>query len=558
MKYKTIEKYHGLTNGGIKWLAVSTLIAVLSACGGGSGGGVSGSTDTGEDIADGSVDEVNRDEVADDVNEVDGEDNANEDGEAEQEPSATDIALRAIIDGFDWNTDPLANRSIPDIDTPLAQLGKKLFFSKSLGGEFDSACASCHHPALGGDDDLSLPVGVGAVNPDLLGQGREHVDGIALVPRNSPTNFNVALWDTGLFFDSRVESEGKEDDANGSASSIRTPDVTFGEVDTNAGNNLVAAQARFPVTSVEEMKSVDFENGSDNATIRSHLAARIGNYGVGEGELERNEWLPIFQSTFGSSAEAETLVTFDNIALALGEYQRSLVFIDSPWQNYIDGDLDAMTEQDKNGAIAFFTPVNQGGAGCSSCHSGALLSDGEHHTVAFPQFGPGKGDGNNDDFGRERETGNSDDRYRFRTPSLLNIAQSAPYGHTGAYENLDEVVRHYVNPAGTVEDFFDDGAWCQLEQFEDLENCGSLYTNTEANSAQAIDKLRQERRDGVSEFQSPMLNRQEINELVGFLRALTDPCILDRECVAPWIANDTDDNPDDQVLIAEDEFGNFL
>src|SRR5690606_40245218 len=57
-------------------------------------------------------------------------------------------------------------------DDPLPRLGKLLFFSKSLSGDFDTACASCHHPALGGGDDLALPVGTGAIDPDVVGPGR--------------------------------------------------------------------------------------------------------------------------------------------------------------------------------------------------------------------------------------------------------------------------------------------------------------------------------------------------------------------------------------------------
>lgn len=473
-------------------------------------------------------------------------------------PSPLDAQLSQIIESFSWDLNPLVGRDLPNIEAPLSQLGKKLFFSKSLGGDFDSACASCHHPTLGGADALSLPVGVGATEPNLIGIGREHMDGAPLVPRNSPTVLNAGLWDVGMFFDSRVESLSAQEGTNGSLTDIRTPDSDFGESDNNAGPNLVAAQARFPVTSIEEMRSENFENGSDNASVRDHLAARIGNYGVGVDELERNQWLVEFRTAFGSVQDAQTLITFDNIALALGEYQRSMVFVDTPWQNYIDGDLAALSDQQKQGAILFFTNVNQGGAGCANCHNGPLFSDSQHHTVAFPQIGPGKGDTNNDDFGRERETGNSEDRYRFRTPSLLNIVQTAPYGHTGAYANLRDVIRHYVNPRGAIDDFFGQGGWCQLQQFEDIDNCENLYPYAQTNSERALDKLGDERRSNTSLFQSPNLNPQETDQLVAFLQALSDPCIIDRACVAPWIADPLNDNPDDHVLDAVDNQGNRL
>jgi len=472
-------------------------------------------------------------------------------------PDALDLALDPIIETFALDL-AIETTHLPDISEPLPQLGMKLFFSKSLGGGFDAACVSCHHPVLGGADQLSLSVGVDAVDPELLGTGRVHQDGVPLVPRNAPTVFNVGLWDTSLFWDSRVESLEKEPETNGAVSGIRTPDTDFLIADSNAGANLAAAQARFPVTSAAEMKSDFFEVGSDNETVRNHLAARIGDYGDGIGELAVNDWLQEFQQAFGTTASAETLITFDNIAHALGEYERSMVLIASPWRQYLEGDLEAMSDDAKRGAELFFTAVNDGGAGCANCHNGPIFSDSQHHVVAFPQDGPGKGDINDDDFGRERETGESDDRYRFRTPSLLNIAKTAPYGHAGAYQTLDEVVRHYTNPQQSVQGFFSDGGLCGTPQFADVVNCGSLYPNNAANSGLALDKLDEERDRGVSRFQSARLNNAEVQQLVTFLEALTDPCADDRDCLAAWIPDNQSEGPDGQQLNAEDVFGNAL
>ncbi|MEE9326943.1 MAG: cytochrome c peroxidase, partial [Cocleimonas sp.] len=81
--------------------------------------------------------------------------------------STTDTSLRTIINNQSLTGNPMAGRSIPNINSSQAQLGMRLFFSKALGGDRDSACVTCHHPSLGGGDDLSLPIGVGAVNPNL-------------------------------------------------------------------------------------------------------------------------------------------------------------------------------------------------------------------------------------------------------------------------------------------------------------------------------------------------------------------------------------------------------
>ncbi len=470
-----------------------------------------------------------------------------------------DTELQALIAAADLQGDAAFNRTLPDVEDPLVQLGKKLFFSKSLGGNFDVACVSCHHPALGGADGLSLPVGVDAQNPNLLGPGRAHsVNGLPNVPRNSPTVLNIGLWDAGLFWDSRVESFGKEAFANGAVSDIRTPDTSLGNADPDAGPNLVTAQARFPVTSTEEMRGETFEAGNDNQAVRTHLAQRIGGYGAGVGELATNEWLAEFQTAFASAESAETLITFNNIVHALAEYQRSMVFTDNPFAAYVQGDTSALTDAQKRGAILFFTSAEDDGGNCAACHAGDRFTDELHHTIAMPQFGHGKGDGSSDDFGRGRETGLDEDRYSFRTPSLLNVAVTAPYGHAGAYASLDQVLDHYNNPQNTVEDFFDDGHACTLAQFADLPNCGLLYPDAASNSEIALDKLAAERNAGTSRFENVNLNNNERNDIVAFLHSLTDPCVEDRTCLTPWIADPADNGPDNQQLNAIDAEGNLL
>lgn len=541
----------------IRILSFVSLFLLLSACGGGSE-----DADFNNELASDSnqieepvVEETTDEEVSVNSNDIEVVDDEPE--EQVQQPNATDEALAILIAELNLAVSPIARRNLPDISSNIAQLGKKLFFSKSLGGALDTACASCHHPMLGGGDNLSLPIGVEAVIPELLGVGRINAEGEPLVPRNSPTIFNVALWDTSLFWDSRVESIGKERFQNGAASGISTPDSGFNVVDVNAGDNLVAAQAKFPVTSIEEMKSADFESGSNNQQIREHLAARIGDFGIGLSELSLNNWLVEFQTAFDSIDTAETLITFDNIAHAIAEYQRSMVFVNSPWQAYLSGDLDALSEPQKQGALLFFQTPQAGGAGCNACHNGPILSDGAHHTIAFPQIGAGKGHGDtgDDDFGRSAINGDNNDQYSFRTPSLLNISVTAPYSHAGAYQTLEQVVRHYNNPRRSTEDYVDNQQWCQLPQFNGDTNCANLYPNAEENSQNALNKLDDERRNNTSRLPQINLNDTEVTQLVDFLTSLTDPCVENRECLTNWIANEVDDNPDNNVLIAIDENG---
>lgn len=438
-----------------------------------------------------------------------------------------DAQLRSLIERHGLTGDPSIGRDIPSINDPLAQLGMKLFFTKALGGDEDAACASCHLPTLGGGDGLSLPIGVGATDPDLVGPGRAHPSGGPTVPRNSPTTFNVALWDGFLFHDGRVESLGKTAGSNGADGlGIRTPDSVFGTADPLAGSNLVMAQARFPVTSRDEMFGFSLDVNT-NQDIRNQLADRLEKEYLDNDELDQsNSWRTEFEEVFGAPSAESELITEQRIAQAIAAYERSQLFIDTPWKAYVQGDDAAIDATAKQGALLFFRSVEEGGANCASCHAGDFFTDEQFHVLAIPQLGPGKGDGFKGlhDYGRYRETGSPDDQFAFRTPSLINVAVTGPYGHDGAYSTLDGIIRHMLNPAEALESY-DFG---QLDVGIDTEYCVE-------NTQMVLDKLEENRLTGIPSVDLIDLADSEIDALVSFLHTLTDPCTQDTVCLSPWM-----------------------
>ena len=470
-----------------------------------------------------------------------------------------DTNLKQIISDRSLTGNPMTGRTIPDISSNEAQLGMRLFFSKALGGNWDSACVSCHHPTLGGGDNLSLPIGVGATSANLLGPGRAHdssaphYDGGPPVPRNAPTTFNIAAWDSVMFHDGRVESIGKTAGKNGDdGQGIRTPDTAFGTQDPLAGQNLSQAQARFPITSPEEMKGFENED-HNNQELRDYLSSRLGNYGEGSGELyDTAYWLEQFRTALNKPDEsAETLITEQSISFLIGEYERSQSFIDTPWKRYIEGDDAALSENAKKGAQIFFTSVADGGANCSSCHSGDFFTDEKFHNLAMPQLGRGKGDGDDtsEDFGRLRETKADDDKFAFRTPSLLNVEVTGPWSHAGAYTSLEAVVRHNLDPEISMSNYDPS----QLNQ-AGIQNLDKIQSNTQ----KALDKLLVDRAAGKTIIEKVSLTDEQVSDLVEFLKALTDPCVKDRSCLAKWIVDPNNPDPSGDQLDAANENGELL
>lgn len=476
-------------------------------------------------------------------------------------PTSLNDQVRNLATALQLSGDPTAGRTLPSINDPLAQLGKLLFFSKSLSGDMDVACASCHHPALGGGDGLAMSVGTGAIDPDIVGPGRSRADGLPNLGRHSQSVFNVGLLDEFLFWDGRIESLDGTAGANGANGGIRTPETGPGVDDARlpVGTTLVAAQAHFPVLVPEEMRG-GFLPGAGSAAVWERLAARIGDYGDGAGELAQNDWLTEFQTAFASAEPATSLITFENIALALGEYQRSLTFVDTPWKAFLDGDDSAISTDAKEGALLFFGETSDQRLACGACHGGDNFTDERMTVVGFPQTGIGKGDGTNGtaDFGREQQSGSSADRFAFRTPSLLNIRATPPYGHTGTF-TLTESMLHYFLPGDAFDGAFPGGGLCGIEQFEDLPDCATLFPDTASLSDETFARVEQLRTSDPDKT-FPDLNFSPPSDappLGAFIETLTDPCTLDRSCLAPWIPDPSED-PDGNQLNAIDAFGNPL
>lgn len=125
-------------------------------------------------------------------------------------------------------------------------------------------------------------------------------------------------------------------------------------------------------------------------------------------------------------------VTAENIIKAITIYQESLITPGSPIDNYILGDKEALTAQQKRGLSLF---INYG---CSTCHQGRNIGGNIYQKLGrinnIPQV-------LTLDKGRFEVTNEQADEYIFKVPTLRNIAETAPYFHNGAIDNLPDAVR---------------------------------------------------------------------------------------------------------------------
>lgn len=380
-----------------------------------------------------------------------------------------------------------------DFDPMQAKLGQLLFYDKVLSGNENISCGTCHHHSLDGTDGLSLGIGEGGSG---IGPTRAPGDGAtrisARIPRNAPALWNLGHQDVrALFHDGRVESTDAKGVRFDTPAAARLP---YGL------NSILAAQALFPMSSDAEMAGTAGENPIGAAFSDQidkgwkMVAARVKGvpaYG------------PKFIAAFPQVTTAED-ITIVEIANALA------AFIGTEWQSY-DSPYDdwvrsktPLPADAERGRQLFF-----GEAGCAQCHNGPLFSDQDYHSVGVPAFGPGRVDGQRD-IGRMETTGNPDDAYKFRTPSLRNIALSGPYGHNGAFPTLKDMIRHMADPQASHADWRPEMA--ELPQVAWLQNADFGVMSDADETARILGNL---------EISPIGVSETDLSDLEAFLNALT-------------------------------------
>ena len=296
------------------------------------------------------------------------------------------------------------NRGTAVVEVTLEELGRLLFWDPILAGERDTSCATCHHPDLAYADGRALSLGTGSVG---LGAARVDRSGgrIPVVKRNSPTILNTAY--NGL-------ERGRRRRQGGSAiQPVANPlavDAQRAPMFWDRRVRSLETQALEPIKALEEMRGTTYP---ENVAVDSVLARLRGI----------PEYVTMFREVFG----AGTPIGATQLAAAIAAFERSLVAMDSPFDRFRAGDSTALTAQQIRGMDEFDD------AGCENCHDGLMFSDfdleaegvPENRLLAQPDTGAG--------------------RFRFRTPSLRNVAITAPYMHNGTLATLEDVLRHYDN-----------------------------------------------------------------------------------------------------------------
>lgn len=247
------------------------------------------------------------------------------------------------------------------------------------------------------------------------------------LPRSAPTLWNVGFL-KNLFWDGRTHS--------------------------------LEEQARGPLFSANEM-----------ATTKKQLERDLN---------KQRHYRRLFAQAF--QLDATEKITVDMITRALAAFETTLITVNAPYDRYAHGDEDALTDQQKRG-YAIFRSVT---LGCSECHTPPLFTNDEIEVTGVPNAPTLP-------FDAGAETASKEPLLRggFRTPTLRNIALTAPYMHAGQFATLNDVVRFYNDLAGHAAPI------------------GEHLTI-----------------DWRMTLRRPVLGENDISDLVAFLRALTDESLI--------------------------------
>ncbi len=313
---------------------------------------------------------------------------------------------------------------------------------------------------------------------ELLAKGNDTTSALAPlgevpVPAdNKMTDEKIELGKI-LFFDPRVGG-----DASTACSTCHDPDSGWGWGDEISRGYPGTVHWRNSQTIVNSAyyNKLFWAGSSPSLEAQAPSAAKGGVAGNGEADLmeARLALIPEYRKRF-KAIFGDEWPLIRNAWRAIAAFERTMVQRDTPLDEYLKGDKDALTEQQVRGKALF-----EGKANCISCHNGALASDEEYYNIGVPYLRRWDEDGLaqitfrfenyakgateekyrhiKDDMGLYFRDKNEWDKGKFRTPSLRYTAYTAPYMHNGAFFTMEEVVDFYnvggFDEDGRTTDFF--------------------------------------------------------------------------------------------------------
>jgi cytochrome c peroxidase len=267
----------------------------------------------------------------------------------------------------------------------------------------------------------------GSFTPDTqpLPIGLAGYEAMTLPPDNPMTPEKVALG-RQLFFDERLSIDGSR---SCYSCHVCEHGLTDGLPKAIGAGNKQLPRSSPTLWNIGYHKEFYWDGRSNSLEAQAMAAWKGGNMGVGDktGEVAAKinalqDYKTQFQKVFQSDATPE------NMMKAIAAYERTIIGGNTPWDRYKAGDKSALSERAERGWNIFQSIK------CNNCHDGILFTDQQYHNVGIGM------DQKEPDPGRGKVTNKPEDTGAFKTPTLRDIAKSAPYFHDGSAKTLEEAV----------------------------------------------------------------------------------------------------------------------
>jgi cytochrome c peroxidase len=246
------------------------------------------------------------------------------------------------------------------------------------------------------------------------------------IPADNPMTAEKIALGKQLFFDERLSLDGSK---SCYSCHVCEHGLTDGLPKAIGAENKPLTRNSPTLWNIGYHQQFYWDGRSDSLEKQAMAAWKGANMGAGErsGEIVAKinalqDYRSQFQKVFQSDA------TEENMMKAIAAYERTLIGGNTPWDRWRAGDQSAISQSAFRGWNIFQ------GIKCNNCHDGILFTDQQFHNIGIGMDQP------EPDVGRFKVTNRPEDTGAFKTPTLRDIAKSAPYFHDGSAKTLEEAV----------------------------------------------------------------------------------------------------------------------